>query len=275
MAKSNFGKTMRKLSKQVEANAQTIENLHHLIHNIVSQQQGSMHPPMPGPMPMPQAPPMQPHIPNMGPVPMPMQPPVVVQDDGQVVQTIEHEVAEEAAVDPDEGDDRPRIDVVMPVKEGRYVHNKVLASIENQGFNTKLWMSTLHSDGNIANARNQVKQYASTEYALMHDNDIILPDGIMERMVKFLEKNQNFGAVAVSKKHVPDPEIGAVEVVGHVDAGPVMWRTNLLHEITYRGYTPECQTCECLGYCEDLRAMGYEVGFLTGVMAEHIAATGA
>lgn len=265
MAKSNFGKSIKKLAKQVEENRQTLENLHLLIHNVVVQQQGMQG--MPTGMP--------PGVPMM-PQPAPrIDPSMVVSPDGNVVEVDPgmHAVAEEAAVNPDADDDRPRLDVVMPVKEGRYIHSKVLSSIENQGYNTKLWMSTLHSAGNIALARNQVKQYARTPFTLMHDNDIILPDGILTQMIDFLEQNPNFGAVAVSKKHVPDPSIGKVEVVGHVDAGPVMWRTDLLHQITYRGYTDDCPQCECLGYCEDLRAMGFEVGFLTGVIAEHIVDT--
>ena len=270
---------LEKIGKQVEENRQTIESLHVLIHNVV---QGFQNPPphvLPPSMPhvLPPSMPDDIGIDGTGaPHPSPRIDPamVVSPDEGSVavvpVDEGLHQVAESAAVAPDAGDSRPRLDVVMPVKEGRFIHNKVLSSIENQGYNTRLWVSTLHSAGNIALARNQVKQYASGEFVLMHDNDIILPDGILDRMIDFLQQNANFGAVAVSKKHVPDPAIGKVEVVGHVDAGPVMWRTALLHQITYRGYTEDCPQCECLGYCEDLRAMGYEVGFLTGVIAEHI-----
>jgi len=265
MAKSNFSKSIKKIQKQVEANQQTIENLHALVHNVLMQQQN----PNVFPAPTFQNDPAQ--FPQQ--IPMPAPPPPMVVNESNVVEIPDeglHDKLADAAVNPDEGDDRPRLDVVMPVKEGRFIHSKVLASIENQGFNTKLWVSTLHSAGNIALARNQVKQYATTDYTLMHDNDIILPPGILTDMISFLETNSNFGAVAVSKKHVPDPAIGKVEVVGHVDSGPVMWRTNLLHQIEYRGYTEDCPQCECLGYCADLRAMGYEVGFLTGVIAEHI-----
>lgn len=275
MKQPKLKKSIDKLASKVEANVSAIENLQSMLHGLVMQQQQVGIPQV-----LPGGQVVFPNQPNQQIFPPP---PVVVEapeetgmpaNDAMVIHEEQlaeaneelHELPEEQEVDIDADDPRPKLDVVMPVQEGRLIPSQVMESITNQGFNTKLWVSTLHSQGDIASARNQVKQYATTDFVLMHDNDIILPDGILERMIKFLENNEMFGAIAVSKKHVPDTELGDVEVVQHVDAGPVMWRRELLEQITYqyRGF------CECFAYCEDLRAMGKEVGFLTGVVAQHV-----
>lgn len=166
-------------------------------------------------------------------------------------------------------DEKPFLDVLMPVQEGRFIHLEVMRSLCNQNVKMRLWMSTLVSNGDTASARNQVKQYGQSDYILMTDNDLVLPDDAVERMTNFLDKQSDFGAVALSKKHIPDTALGEVEVLGHIDAGPVMWRKEVFDKITYqfRG------SCECMASCEDIRALGYEIGFLTGTYAKHIVDT--
>lgn len=166
-------------------------------------------------------------------------------------------------------DEEPFLDVLMPVQEGRFIHSEVMRSLCNQNVKMRLWTSTLVSNGDTASARNQVKQYGQSDYILMTDNDLVLPDDAVERMVRFLDNQSDFGAIALSKKHIPDPALGEVEVLTHIDAGPVMWRKEVFDKITYqfRG------SCECMASCEDIRALGYEIGFLTGIYAKHIVDT--
>lgn len=289
MKQPKLKKTIDKLAERVDANAATLEGLQSMLHGVLTQMQQAqpmqpvqpaVHPQQP---PMPQVlPDGRVVFPNQHPAGAPQQvmvpPPTVVEydDDGQEILPPSrdelddiHDLPEEMEVDIDADDDRPKLDIVMPLQEGRVIPSQVLESMTSQGYNVKLWTSTLHSNGDIAAARNQVKAYSTTDYVLMHDNDIILPEGIIARMQDFLERHDDFGAVAVSKKHTPDPELGEVEVVGHVDAGPVLWRRELLHRLKYR----YAGLCECVEMCRDLRAMGYEIGFLTGVIAQHVQET--
>ena len=85
-------------------------------------------------------------------------------------------------------------------------------------------------------------------------------------MCKFLDTHTEFDAIAISKKHVPDPRLGEVEIAAHVDAGPVMFRLEALQKLKYQ-YRGQC---ECMAMCQDIRAAGKEIGFLTGTVALHI-----
>ena len=170
--------------------------------------------------------------------------------------------------DPDEDDAEPPLDVVMPLAEGRYLHNEVLRGIVNQGMNVKLWISTKVSNGDFAASKNHIKQYGQSEFVMMMDNDLILPSGTFHRMIELFHKYPKMGVIGISKHHVPDPNLGELEVAHHVDAGVMMIRNKLLKAITYQNRNGI--QCECLSFCEDVRRLKYETGYLTGVNAMHI-----
>ena len=266
--KNNIGKQLKKLFKRVSSaeknlseridSVQTVQNL---ILSQLLQNRGNF---------------IQPGQPGSAPIPVPNEafsaPEVVIPQrledfelpEGAVNE--EHTEQSETELVFEENDDDPFVDVVMPLQEGRFIHSEVMKGLSNQCVKTRLWTSTLVSNGDFAAARNQVKQYARSKYVLMLDNDMVLPEGALERMIKFLDKHKDFGAVALSKRHTPNPALGEVEVAVHIDAGGTLWRNELYQKITYqfRG------SCECMASCEDLRAMGYEIGMLTGTHAKHI-----
>ena len=286
MEKKTQGKGMNTLSKKVTRLEEKVDNvhkrideLHFLMSTILSlvannnAQAPHIVPPQVVEGFNPMHPPMEQYAP---PMPIVQHNEEVVVDENQTEEEVNEEVADgESEEDyhkenPDlaiEVSDEEVLDVVMPLAEGRYIAHEVLAGLVSQCKRVRLWTSTQVNDGNFARARNQVKQYAmSTPYTLMIDNDLVLPPNGLARMIDFLDRHSEFGAIGISKTHLPDPAQGEVEINVHVDPSPVLWRTELFHEIPYmnRG------SCECMAYCEDIRARGLEVGVLTGMTAKHI-----
>lgn len=172
------------------------------------------------------------------------------------------------------------IDVLMPTKEGRFIPRQVLQGLLDQRVPFRLWISTVVSNGDHAKARNHIKQYAhSKPYVLMLDNDIILPKGALNAMMRFLDAHEDFAAIALRKGQVPgysgrsSDELIAEEPE-HVDMSCVLFRTVELKALTF-GYpgSPDLQKrsgCECIKACQDIRAGGKRIGFLQGIIAGHL-----
>lgn len=168
------------------------------------------------------------------------------------------------------------IDVVMPLQEGRYISHEVLEGLIRQGISFRLWVSTKVSDGNYAAARNNIKQYGKSSYILMLDNDIVLPPGAIIKMQQFLDNHPEFAAIAIRKNEPPVPEKEeGVSTSPHVSMSCVLFRKEILEKITFSIPSWEGRTlpeggCECAQCCHDIRAMGLEIGFLTGIQAIHL-----
>ena len=166
----------------------------------------------------------------------------------------------------------------MAVQEGRFIPIEVLEGLHKQNVNFKLWVSTRDDGNQAAGARNRVKQYATSKYLLTMDNDLVLEPYSIKKLVTFLDRNPNFGAIAINKYRVP-PGNGEAIVESHIDSAPVLWRLELLKKITYEYRVQKDHEgkdyigCECLAAGQDVRAMGYEIGFLTGIRCHHIKET--
>lgn len=156
----------------------------------------------------------------------------------------------------------------MAVQDGRFIDEQVLQSLLDQECPIRLWVTTRDDNRNAAGARTRVKRYGTSPYVLMMDNDIILAKESIKRMVEFLEKNENYAAIAISKHQVPEGP-NEVTIQPHIDSAPVLWRLEDLQKITFEYRTQ----CECMAACEDIRNMGKEIGFLNGIRATHIVNT--
>lgn len=165
--------------------------------------------------------------------------------------------------------------IAMPIEEGRFLPQAVLASIEAQGIPYRLWVSTTFSNGETAAMRNNVKNFAlrsDAPYILMTDNDLVFAEGDVEAMVDFLEEHHDFAAIAISKHGVPPTPNGETEATepDHVDAGPVLFRRSVYEQVQYSNDNGKC---ECGAMCDTLRNMGQRIGFLTNRAVHHIATT--
>jgi len=171
-----------------------------------------------------------------------------------------------------------RVDIVMPVEEGRYIPQEVLEGIIEQETPFRLWISTRFSDGQYADARNQVKQYGESELVLMLDNDIVMPSKGLEQMIEFLHTHPDYGAIGLWKHS----NLGQIDETflhaTHVDMSCVLFRKEILDKIVFVdhnnaekvGRKDLAGQCECANCCYDIRQMGLEIGFLPGVYAQHI-----
>ena len=156
------------------------------------------------------------------------------------------------------------IPVLIPICPDRFVPEEVLSSILDQGIPV-----TIYASNAIGNGAYRARQYlkdlvkADPGYVMTTDNDIVLPKGCLIAMLDFMERNPSFAGIAISKNFKPREEV--VES-GHVDAGPVLWRSSVYSQLEYH----ISDGCECLGMTKDVRHMGYRIGFLGGFRCHHI-----
>ncbi len=169
------------------------------------------------------------------------------------------------------------IDIVMPMKEGRYVPQEVLDSLLRQGIPFRLFVSTKVSNGDFPAARNNIKQYGRSEFVLMLDNDIVLPDGALSKMRDFLQSHAEYAAIGLPKQDFTAMSQEWLLHALHVDMSCVLFRGEILEQLTFRWPPPDegaaAGGCECGQACRDLRRMGWEIGFLPGMYAGHIVST--
>ena len=156
------------------------------------------------------------------------------------------------------------IPVLIPICPDRIIPEQVLSSILDQGIPVTIYASNAIGNG-AAKARQYLKDLVKDDpgYVMTTDNDIVLPKGCLIGMLDFMERNPSFGGIAISKHYSPQ---NAVDEPGHVDAGPVLWRSEAYNKVKY--HTND--GCECAGMTKDIRRLDYRIGFLGGFRCHHI-----
>ncbi len=155
------------------------------------------------------------------------------------------------------------LDVVMPVQLGRFISDEVIGALGSQGVPYRLFVSTT-VQFKVAEARNDVKLMASSEYVLMLDNDLVLPDGGIVRMIDVLDRFSDFMAIALPRRDFQDEgdyvDLGGVSISepGHVGMSCVLWRLKYLESLEF----VVDNKCECQNACDELRSKGFRIGFL-------------
>ncbi len=172
--------------------------------------------------------------------------------------------------------ERLRLDILMPTEEGRFIPQEVLEGMLAQGIPFRLWVSTKVSGGDYAGARNNIKQYGRSEWILMLDNDLILPAGAIQKMLDFLKAHPGYAAIALAKYPLGQTNETVINAP-HVDMSCVLFRKAVFDQITFSEPRKEGRrlpepygVCECSQCCFDIRQMGLEIGFLTGLHAQHL-----
>ena len=165
------------------------------------------------------------------------------------------------------------LDVLMPCEEGRYINPETFRSLDIQGYDWRLFVSTKYSDGNHEDARNQVKGYGLSRYVLFLDNDLELQPNSLKAMMHFLQQPENRKVACITLRRIEYQEEwtnqqydGLADYPSHVGMSCNLWRREVLNAMTFtkRG------SCECNAMCEDLRAAGYEIGVLRGMYCLHL-----
>jgi hypothetical protein len=114
----------------------------------------------------------------------------------------------------------------------------------------------------IARARNQAKTCGHAHYALFLDSDVVLPPLGIQQLLFGLLFSPHYAALGINYQdevHTPLP--------AHVAMGATLFYRPILERIQFR---VEPGTCECYCCCQDIRRMGYLIGYLPGIRAEHL-----
>ena len=162
------------------------------------------------------------------------------------------------------------LDILIVCSPDRYFPQLVMDHLLIQNIPIRLFFSNVKGDG-AASARNFAKEMwqnslNKSHYVLMSDNDIIFPDGSLQAMINFLDQHQDFGAISLNRNDAPQiPETEASEPT-HINAGPVLFRSEVFEQIQYHNN----DGCECQGMSNDVRRLGYRIGYLGSWKYDHI-----
>ena len=163
------------------------------------------------------------------------------------------------------------IDILVPMSPQRFLPQIVVDSWLIQQIPFRLFMSNVIGDSAI-NAREAVKQMwqasePSAPYVLMTDNDIILNEGSLDVMIKFLEDNEDFAGIGLQRGKVPDGELTEAIEPQHISAGPILYRPEIYKQISYHDVN---EGCDCIRAATAIRNLGHRIGFLCGASYQHI-----
>lgn len=162
------------------------------------------------------------------------------------------------------------LDIIIVCSPDRYFPQLVMDHLLIQDIPIRLFFSNVKGDG-AASARNFAKEMWQnnpnrSHYILMSDNDIVLPRGSLQAMIRFLDQHPDFGAISLHRHEAEQlPETEASEP-SHVNAGPVLFRTEVYDQMTYHNN----DGCECQGMSNDVRKLGYRIGYLGSWKYDHI-----
>ena len=172
------------------------------------------------------------------------------------------------------------LDVLMVCSPSRFIPQLVIDHLLIQNIPMRFFISNCKGDGS-ANARNFIKDTwklipskEKSKYVLMTDNDLLMPPGSVQDMINFLDENSDFGAISLHRNKAPQE----LEEPKHINAGPVLFRSPVLGQITYHNN----DGCECQGMTNDVRdiiidseaELGYRIGYLPNYQYGHIENTG-
>ena len=158
------------------------------------------------------------------------------------------------------------LDVLMVCSPDRYIPQLVMDYLLIQKIPMRFFISNVKGDG-AASARNFVKEMwqanpNKSKYALMTDNDLLMPESSVQAMINFMNDNSDFGAIALHRNETPNRTIEP----NHINAGPVLFRSDIYDKITYHNN----DGCECQGQCNDIRNLDYRIGYLGGYQYQHL-----
>jgi hypothetical protein len=161
------------------------------------------------------------------------------------------------------------VDVLTLLAPGAVIASPVLDALKNQG-GVNLEHHVVEGarlpgerrENAIARGRNKAKVWGHAHYALFLDSDVVLPPFGIEQLLYGLLFNPRYAALGINYQdevHSPWPD--------HVAMGATLFYRPILERIQFR---VEPGVCECYCCCQDIRRMGYLIGYLPGLRAEHL-----
>lgn len=157
------------------------------------------------------------------------------------------------------------ISVIIPLSPVEWIPNEVLDSIQVP---YRLFVRVSETErenpskiGRIVNVRNELKVLPTSEYTLLLDSDIIIPNNWVRDAIVYLDNFPNIAAVSCAVCNIGDLE-GT-----HINISTLLIRTECLDKVRFK--IPD-HTCECIEFVKDIRMLGKTVRFLDNRIAKHI-----
>jgi hypothetical protein len=161
------------------------------------------------------------------------------------------------------------IDVLTVLAPGISICDPGLEALQNQG-RVKLAHYIVPGERRpeetrveaIARARNRARHVGTAHFAMFLDSDVVLPPLAVEKLVSTLLANRQYAALGINYQK----DVGTC-FARHVAMGATLFYRPILQRIRFRA---DGNRCECSWCCYDLRRMGYCIGYLPGVRAQHL-----
>jgi len=162
------------------------------------------------------------------------------------------------------------VDVLTVLGPGQQMLAPTLAALRNQGEVALLHHQVVSPHpaecGSaieaIVRARNDARTRGTAHFAMFLDRDVLLPAGAIEALLYGFLIRPHHAALAI---RYLDRDHSLVPF--HVAMGATLFYRDVLERIEFRA---EPGLCECMVCCNDLRRMGYAIGYLPGLVARHL-----
>ena len=118
----------------------------------------------------------------------------------------------------------------------------------------------------IARARNTGKGLGTAPWVVYLDDDVVLGEGCVARLVEGLSRKPGFAALGADCAREMSQGWENCDCPPHVGMAATLFRRERLAGVTFRW---EPGKCECRCCCDDLRRAGFGIGYLPGASAWH------
>jgi hypothetical protein len=156
---------------------------------------------------------------------------------------------------PHDGSLRPEIGTALTKQAGVKIKvHRVIAAPQPDDANR--WAT-------IARGRNEARRTGTFQYVMFLDDDVVLGENCVAKLVEQLRRQPLYGALAADYLG----ESHDVQRSGHVAMGATLFRRAALQRIRFRW---ERDRCECQCCCDDLRTLGIGIAYEPLAVATHL-----
>ena len=163
------------------------------------------------------------------------------------------------------------VDVVILTRGIEPIPERVLSALERQE-DVKVRLHRVvgasipedkHRLDTIVRARNEGKLRGSSRWLMFLDDDVVLEDDCITKLVAELSRRSRYGALAADYLSQSNSDGQS----RHVAMGATLFRRHVLEGIQFRYQSGLCE-CQCC--CDDLRSRGFRIAYSTTARAQHI-----
>ncbi len=144
-------------------------------------------------------------------------------------------------------------------RKGRILKNEFLLAVASQG--VKLDILIVNSENKDISDREWLRQKAlnlapNDKYFLLLNSDVVFEtEKDVQELIDYLDKYKNYGAIAYDTRNRDE------KALIHVDIACMLIRREVLEKVVFHK-DPKRLTCTCDFLCDDIKVLGYKVGYL-------------